>query len=456
MITRTIKEVQEMIPDSTLQGDTEVIIKGVSIDTRTIEEGNLFVPIKGEKFNGHEFVQKAIESGASATLWNRNEPNMPENIPVLLVEDTLTALQQLSKQYRDQLGVKVVGVTGSNGKTTTKDMIFSVLSTSYQVLKTEGNFNNHIGLPLTMLRLTEETEIAILEMGMSSRGEIELLSQLAAPHVAVITNIGESHLLDLGSRDGIAEAKLEIISGLQEEGLLIYNGDEPLLTSRVEKMAIKTVTFGKTSDVDLHPLTIEQQKQSTLFTISQAPDVTYEIPVLGVHNVHNALAAIAVGRFFNIPFSTIAEGLNTLRLTNMRMEMIPSHKGFDIINDAYNASPTSMKAAISLLEDLKGYGQKFIVLGDMLELGAQEKSFHYEVGQIINPQKIDYVFTCGKLGLEIAKGAETTFEKGRVQHFGDKKQLVQHLAPLIQKGDVVLVKASRGMRLEEVVEALKA
>jgi UDP-N-acetylmuramoyl-tripeptide--D-alanyl-D-alanine ligase len=456
MITRTIKEIQEMIPNSMLQGPAEATIKGVSIDTRTIQEGNLFIPIKGEKFNGHEFVQKAIENGASATLWNQNEPNVPENIPVLLVEDTLTALQQLSKRYREQLSVRVVGVTGSNGKTTTKDMIFSVLSTSYEVLKTEGNFNNHIGLPLTMLRLKEDTEIAILEMGMSSRGEIELLSQLAAPHVAVITNIGESHLLDLGSRDEIAEAKLEIVSGLQEEGLLIYNGDEPLLTSRVGKMSIKTETFGKTNNVDLYPLTIEQKKQSTLFTISQAPDVTYEIPVLGVHNVHNALAAIAVGRFFNIPFSTIAEGLKTLKLTNMRMEMIPSSKGFDIINDAYNASPTSMRAAISLLEDLKGYNRKFIVLGDMLELGAEEKSFHYEVGQMINPKNIDYVFTYGELGLEIAKGAATAFEKERVRHFDDKKQLVQHLASLIQKGDVVLVKASRGMKLEEVVEALKA
>ncbi len=456
MITRTMKEVQQMIPGSTLQGDSEVVVKGVSIDTRTIEQGNLFVPIKGEKFNGHEFVQQAIESGAAAVLWNQSEPNVPSGIPVVLVENTLKALQQLGKKYCEQVGVKVVGVTGSNGKTTTKDMIFSVLSTTYQVLKTEGNFNNHIGMPLTMLRLKEETEIAILEMGMSSRGEIELLSRLALPDVAVITNIGESHLMDLGSREEIAKAKMEIVSGLKKEGVLIYNGDEPLLTSQLAKSDIQGVTFGQNEQNDLYPISIEQQQQSTVFTISQAPDVTYEIPVLGVHNVQNTLAAIAVGCYFNIPFSTMAEGLKSLKLTNMRMELISSPKGFDIINDAYNASPTSMRAAISLLENLKGYNKKIIVLGDMLELGEQEKSFHYEVGRMIHPEKVDYVFAYGQLGAEIAKGAQETFEKERVYYFHDKNQLIECLASLVRSGDIVLVKASRGMKLEEVVEALKA
>ncbi|HWO96162.1 MAG TPA: UDP-N-acetylmuramoyl-tripeptide--D-alanyl-D-alanine ligase [Bacillus sp. (in: firmicutes)] len=455
MITRTIKEVQEMIPGSTLQGHSEVVVKGVSINTRTIERGNLFVPIKGEKFNGHDFVQQAIESGAAAVLWNQSEPNVPRDIPVVLVEDTLAALQQMAKKYCEQVGVKVVGVTGSNGKTTTKDMIFSVLSTTYQVLKTEGNFNNHIGMPLTMLRLKEDTEIAILEMGMSSRGEIELLSRLALPDVAVITNIGESHLMDLGSREEIANAKLEIVSGLKKEGVLIYNGDEPLLTSRLTQSDIQTVTFGQNAENDLYPISIEQEQQSTIFTISQAPDVTYEIPVLGVHNVQNALAAIAVGRYFNIPFSTIAEGLKSLKLTNMRMELISSLRGFDIINDAYNASPTSMKAAISLLENLKGYNRKFIVFGDMLELGEQEKQFHYEIGRIIDPEKINYVFTYGDLGMEIAKGAQEAFGKERIYQFQDKNQLIDCLGSLVQKGDVVLVKASRGMKLEEVVDALK-
>jgi UDP-N-acetylmuramoyl-tripeptide--D-alanyl-D-alanine ligase len=450
-----MKELQQMIPQSTLQGDADFIFKGVSIDTRTIEAGSLFVPIKGEKFNGHDFVQQAVKSGAAAVLWNRNEPNVPSGLPVVLVEDTLTALQQLAKEYCKQVGVKVVGVTGSNGKTTTKDMIYSILSTSYKVVKTEGNFNNHIGMPLTMLRLQEDTEIAILEMGMSSRGEIELLSQLAAPDVAVITNIGEAHLMDLGSREEIAKAKLEIISGLKREGVLIYNGDEPLLTSSPAHSGRKTVTFGQSMETDVYPLSVEQRQQSTVFTMSQAPDVTYEIPVLGVHNVHNALAAIAVGSHFDLSFSRIAEGLKALKLTTMRMEMIRSQKGFDIINDAYNASPTSMKAAISLLEDLKGYERKAVVLGDMLELGEQEKAFHYEVGHMIHHEKIDYVFTYGELGREIARGAQTVYADGRVQHFEEKGPLIAHLSSLLQKGDVVLIKASRGMRLEEVAESLK-
>ncbi|MBM7705015.1 UDP-N-acetylmuramoyl-tripeptide--D-alanyl-D-alanine ligase [Metabacillus iocasae] len=454
MIVKTVKEVSNMIPGSELINNGDIKIEGVSIDTRTIKKNNLFIPIKGEHFNGHQFIDKAIENGAVATLWNKDEPNPPQHLPVVLVEDTLKALQTLAETYRDQLNVKVVGITGSNGKTTTKDMVEAVLSTKYNVLKTEGNFNNHIGLPLTLLRMEKHTEIAILEMGMSSRGEIEFLSNLAKPDIAVITNIGESHLQDLGSREGIAEAKLEIICGLQENGELIYTGDEPLLVSRLKDTAIKTVTFGQSKALDLYPVLVEQQESGTRFTINQHENVSFFVPVLGQHNVHNALASIAVGRYFHLPLGEIAEGLKNLRLTSMRMEVQKAPSGLTIINDAYNASPTSMKAAIQLLKDMDGYEKRILVLGDMLELGNQEKQFHFEIGQFISPSYVDYVFAYGPLSAHIIQGAKSAFTADRIAHFTDKQELAKELETIASPQDIIIVKGSRGMKLEEVIHHL--
>lgn len=240
------------------------VIHGVATDTRKLESNQLFIPLKGEHFNGHTFVPQAFEAGVSAVLWNRSEPNPPENQAVILVEDTLSALQQLAKAYLQELGTRVIGVTGSNGKTTTKDMIHTVLQTRYRVHKTGGNFNNHIGLPLTVLAMPEDTEIAVLEMGMSAKGEIDLLSRLANPDAAVITNIGESHMQDLGSREGIAEAKLEIINGLKEDGVLIYIGDEPLLQ---KDYSCQTKTYGTGAENDYQLRDVSQSEAGTHFTI---------------------------------------------------------------------------------------------------------------------------------------------------------------------------------------------
>src|SRR5574342_95778 len=253
MIKRTLKQISEMVSainDSSAFSD--VVITGVTIDSRKIGAGNLFVPFKGERVDGHKYVVESIEKGAAAALWQKDVPNPPENLPILIVEDCLIALQELARNYRNQLPVKVVGITGSNGKTTTKDMTTSLLSTQYKVQKTEGNYNNHIGLPLTVLGLHEDTEVAVLEMGMSGRGEIEFLTKLARPDAVVITNIGESHLLDLGSREGIAEAKLEILKGLKDGGLAVLHGDEPLLMERIQehKGNVLVKTFGRNDTND--------------------------------------------------------------------------------------------------------------------------------------------------------------------------------------------------------------
>lgn len=455
MIKKTLAEIEKMSLGKRLDPQfKDIVIEGVSIDTRTISKGNLYIPIIGETFNGHQFVNKAIENGAVAILWGENEPNPPENIPVIYVEDTLISLQTLSKVYLDQLDIKVVGITGSNGKTTTKDMVTSVLSTTLRVQKTEGNFNNHIGLPLTILRLREDTEVAVLEMGMSSRGEIEFLSRLARPEVAVITNIGESHMLDLGSREGIAEAKLEIVDGLASGGVLIYHGDEPLLAERVKDMEISTVTFGESTENDLYPLKIKQENEGTYFTSNEKDSELY-IPVLGKHNVNNALAAIAVAKHFRLTWDNIEAGLRQIKITNMRLELSEGVNGIKLINDAYNASPLSMKAAISLIHDLQPTGKKIVVLGDMLELGEKEIEYHEEIGRFLQADKVDYVFTYGKLGEHIATGAKEHLSADKVLAFQDKDQLIKELRSILTEGDILLVKGSRGMKLEEVIFAFR-
>ena len=457
MFQKTIKEICAMLDvKNDLSTFDSVVVKGVSIDTRKIEEANLFVPFKGENVDGHQFVRHAIENGASAALWDMSVPNPPEDVPVIVVEDPLLALQSLANQYRHELDLKVVGITGSNGKTTTKDIVANLLSVKYRVHKTQGNYNNHIGLPLTILSLPFDSEVAVLEMGMSGFGEIELLSEISQPDAAIITNIGESHLQDLGSREGIAKAKLEIVKGLKSDGLFAYYGDEPLLQNGVKELNLKQVeTFGRSEANTIYPTKIDMDNQGSRFETSIADGETFFLPVLGQHNIHNALAGILIARKFGLSMEEMKEGLQSLKLTQMRMEMVEGKKGESIINDAYNASPTSMKAAIQLVSELDGFNTKVLVLGDMLELGEQEEEFHEEIGRLIDPEKIQHVFTFGPLGSFIGKGALKNFPEDRVHSFMDKEHLTSTLSSFITGDELVLFKASRGIKLEEVIEGLK-
>ncbi|UOY91553.1 UDP-N-acetylmuramoyl-tripeptide--D-alanyl-D-alanine ligase [Ectobacillus sp. JY-23] len=455
MIKRTLAQVQQMVGGDGLEARyNEVSIQGVSIDSRRIEQGNLYIPIQGERFDGHTFTAGAVDNGAAAVLWQKDVKSPPANVPVIYVDDTLAALQKLSQSYRNELDVKVIGITGSNGKTSAKDILTGLLATTFKVQKTEGNYNNHIGMPLTILRLEEDTEMAVLEMGMSGFGEISFLSNLARPDAAIITNIGESHLMELGSRDGIAQAKLEITEGLQG-GIFVYNGDEPLLTNRVSTMSIngKLVTFGESHTNDYYPLQIEMKADGTSFRMNRT-DETFFLKALGKHNVYNALACMAVAAFFGVPWDRMQQGLAKLQLTGMRMEVTKKEDGLTIINDAYNASPTSMRAALAFCKELSGYRNKVLVLGDMLELGDQEEQFHYEVGQEIDLQTADFVFTYGILGAQIARGAIENIGKERVKQYDDKRKLAESLKQVLTGDDVVLLKASRGMKLEEVLNYL--
>ncbi|OPG96676.1 UDP-N-acetylmuramoyl-tripeptide--D-alanyl-D-alanine ligase [Chryseobacterium mucoviscidosis] len=459
---RTLAQLAEMcggtLTDIAAYGN--VGVEGVFTDSRKPVPGSLFIPLVGERFDGHEFVQTCLEKGAAGTLWQKDHGTAPQGA-VIIVEDTLVALQELATSYLKENKASVVGITGSNGKTTTKDIVDAILSTTFKVHKTQGNFNNHIGLPLTVLSMEPDTEIVILEMGMSGRGEIEELSVIAQPDVAIITNIGESHLLQLGSRLEIARAKVEIAAGMKPGGLLIYNGDEPLIEQVLAEPATKLpeglqrYTFGLQADNDDYPTGIMNAQSGVAFTTKQSGEVALTMPLLGTHNVVNCLAALAVARHFGVAAEQIVAGLSRLKLTGMRIEIINGVSGLTMLNDAYNASPTSMKAAVDVLESLKGYRIKVAVLGDMLELGPQEHELHRGIGEYITPDKMNMVLAYGPLSASIAEGARQNMPAEAVHAFESKEELTHYLLENLHSRDVVLFKASRGMKLEDVVEALK-
>lgn len=431
-----------------------VIVKGASINSRNVKEGDLFIPFRGEHLNGHQFVRKAIEKGASASLWMKDEPNPPTDIPLIFVVDPAQALQKMAQVYREKLQCKVIGITGSNGKTSTKDLIYSVLKTRFNVKKTEGNFNNELGLPLTILSLDDDTEYAVLEMGMSNFGEISFLSKLAKPDYAVITNIGEAHMQDLGSRKGIAQAKFEIIDGLAKDGILFIDGDEVLLKELVEKNTeVETISFGYGADNQLALGEIVSTDKGSKFTVKGILDGEFTIPVYGAHQVKNALAAILLADEFAMSKEQIDLALQQAELTDMRMQPIIGKNNALYINDAYNAAPTSMRAALSFIKETKLREEKWVVLGDMLELGDDEKNYHELLaeqltemelkGIILYGQRMEWLYDKIKTKIKVPnlfwiKAGYQPIKKMLHQNTGEKS--------------VVLVKGSRGLALEHVIE----
>ncbi|MFD2444122.1 UDP-N-acetylmuramoyl-tripeptide--D-alanyl-D-alanine ligase [Bacillus sp. CGMCC 1.16607] len=422
------------------------------MDSRTVKNGNLYIPIVRIK-DGHDYVIEAIKKGATASLWEKDHPNPPEGISLIFVDNTLSALQTLASSYRNQLSIKVIGITGSYGKTTTKDMVNSILGTSFKVHKT----NSQIGLPLTLLEVSADDEMVVLEMGMSEKGQIKRLSKIAQPDIGIITMIGLSHIATLGSRGEIAKAKLEIVSGLKEVGLLIYNGDEPFLKgvkNTPKTRGIRFITFGETEHNDFYPSSIINESGEYKFLINKKNSPQYTVPILGKHNIQNALASIAVGKELGINEENIVSGLKNLTITEMRMQKLNSNKGFTIINDAWNASPNSVQAAIETFQELVGYDKKILVLGDMLELGEKEEEYHKEIGRFIDPSKIDFLVTHGPLSKFIANEAKINLGNSRVQHLIDKNEIVNFIESISKANEIILVKGSRGMTLEEIVNKL--
>lgn len=453
MIARRLSDIAAMLGASIDPKWAGVMIQGVSIDTRTLQPGNLYVPIRGERFDGHDFARQAIEGGASAMLWDRDAPGMPGSVPALVVDDTLAAVQRLAAAYRRQLGVRVVGITGSNGKTSTKDLLAAMLGVRYKTHKTPGNLNNHLGVPLTLLAMEEDTECAVVEMGMSDLGEIRLLSSIAAPDIAIITNVSEVHLGDLHTRERILQAKLEIAEGLSADGLLIVHGDNPQLAAAVAglKLPCPYVTFGEGTANRVAASHIQVTKRGVSFTVGGQD---FAVPVLGKHQAVNALAAIAAARHAGLSDDHIRQGLREVRLTGMRSEWIEAG-GVTIINDAYKSNPSSARAALELIYALQPFRQKIAVLGEMTELGEESPKLHREIGRALDPQQLDYVLVIGDMARHIAAAARERFDAGRVMECTEREELLIRLKEVLRDGSLVLVKGSRKLGLERIADALK-
>lgn len=447
---KSLHEIAEWIgADVGSFGDT--VVTGASINTRTLQPGDIFIPFRGEKVNGHQFVEQAFANGASATLWLEDEPNPPQNQPVLLVKDAAKALQQMAAGYREELDAVFIGITGSNGKTSTKDLVAGLLSPYFKTIKTQGNFNNELGLPLTILSIDPDTEVAVLEMGMSSFGEIEFLSRLAKPRYTVITNIGEAHMQDLGSRAGITKAKMEIIAGMPTEGTLFYDGDEPLLQEAVKSVPeVKVVPYGKGAKSVLQLVNTSFTAEGTSFATSGVVDALFTLRVLGEHQAKNALAAILIGKELGLSTEQIQSSLRGVELTDMRMQVIES-AGPTFINDAYNAAPTSMRAAIHFLRNADFGKSRWLVLGDMLELGDNELEYHRQLVEEITVDHFAGVALIGERMHELYKELKPNFG-GRVYWSTDMNDVQNYLKQNVTKKDMVLLKGSRGMKVERAME----
>ena len=426
-------------------------IEKVIIDSRQAAAGSLFFALQGSKTDGHHFVDAVLEAGGYAVVkrgWRQDRR-------IIAVDDPLAALQKLAQAHLAKIGIPVVAITGSNGKTTTKDFTAAVLGAKYKVSKTQGNYNNEIGLPLTIMSIEPWHEITVLEMGMRALGEIRHLTEIAPPQVAVITNVFPVHLELLGSVGNIAEAKAEILLGLAG-GSAVLNGDDSLVRRHACK-AKHVLFYGTDTGNQLRAENIAVDSQGTVSYDLRWNDQAYrvELPVPGVHNVYNSLAAIGVGIQFGIPISIAIEALPQAELSGMRLEIEHSADGVMIINDAYNASPASMQAALTTMEQISGSRRRVAVLGDMYELGPISDLAHEEVGAFAAEVCDELVFV-GKYAHLMYKGAcSAGFSPSRIRIYAAVEQLLPELSQLVEKQDLVLVKASRVVALEQVVAALK-
>ena len=438
--------------------DKERLVKDVVTDSRKVCDGSVFVALRGEKFDGHNFVAQVYEEGAICSIVNEDFQN-PGEAPVIVVKDTYSALRSIAAYYRSLFSAPSIAITGSVGKTSTKDMIASVLSEHYKILKTEGNFNNEIGLPLTAFRMEKDDELAVFEMGMSAFGEISRLSKIAAPETAVITNIGYSHIEHLGSRENILKAKLEVLDGMLPSGTVILNGDDDLLKDVLGNLPFETLSYGISNKAaDIVAYNIKKFSDGTEFEVKiNGDEHKFKINVPGEHHVYNALAAILLGIMYNIPTEEIEEGIKNFKPSGMRQD-ITRLKDIVIIKDCYNASPTSMKSGLEVLSvtepnDKETPHRLVAVLGDMLELGDYAHEAHKEVGGLCSGYDLGCLIAVGQNAKFVAEGAiEKGFNSSELYVFYDNTTAMEHILEILKPNDIVLFKGSRGMRLEEIAD----
>lgn len=451
----TIQELLIATKGKLILGNENDYVDDVVIDSRNATKNNAFVAIIGENLDGHNFIQSAYEKGCKTFIKNQSSGIKLDSSDINLIEvkDTEIALGQISKYYKEKFNIPYIGVTGSVGKTTTRDMVYGVVSAKYNTLKNQGNLNNQLGVPLTLFTLNKEHECAVIEMGMSGFNEIEYLADIVNPKIGVISNIGLSHIERLGSQEGILKAKMEITTNFDEDSTLIVNGDDKFLSTLKNKENVyKLKTFGFNKDNDVWCEDYNMEEDSITFTCYiDGKKEKFTIPTVGEHNIYNAMSAILVGITLGLSIDEIKSGLKNFKATKMRLDIVKNDK-ITIINDAYNASPDSMNAALKILGR---YNQRRVaILGDMFEMGEHAEYGHRLVGKsALN--NVDVLITIGKDSTFISKEAiEQGFNPNNIHHFETKEDAIDKLESLINIGDVILVKASRGMKLEKIVEYL--
>ena len=437
------------------QGRPAAEFRQIATDSRDLAPGSLFIALRGEKYDAHLFLEQAIAAGAAGLMVDR-EIRLPEkDTPVVEVADTLTGLQSLAAWNRNRCNIPMVGITGSTGKTTTKDILASVLNVRLRTEKTKDNYNNEIGLPLTVLQIDENCEAAVIEMGMRGPGQIDALCRIARPTIAVITNIGEAHMELLGTVDNIAAAKGEILDHIPEDGLAVLPANGAFIRREAGRCRGRVIYFGIEEDCEVSAKNIRSSRHGNYFTVeADGLNEEYFLPMPGRHNVLNALAAVAVSREIGLSADEIGRGLLQAVATQMRLEIINLGE-VTVINDTYNANPTSVKAALQVLQEISSRGKKVAVLGDMLELGDSGAARHREVGAEAAAVGVDRLVTVGVMAAKIAEGAKDSGVAGCVVYpCADRAAAIEVLHRVIQPGDTLLVKGSRSMGMERIVEWL--
>jgi UDP-N-acetylmuramoyl-tripeptide--D-alanyl-D-alanine ligase len=452
MNAMTLPEIAVLAGSKLKPENSNVRVERVSTDSRTLKQGELFVALRGENFDGHQFVEAAARAGAAGAIVEHDwDSRVPENFVLICVEDTLRAYQTLAANYRKSLALKVVAITGSNGKTSTKDFAAAVLGRRFRVTKTEGNFNNHVGLPRSMLEATSHDEVAVWEIGMNHPGEVAALAKLAVPDVAIITNIGIAHIEFMGSRDVIAKEKGALAEAVPAQGIVILNADDPFSESIAERTCAKVILAGTTAGT-IRASAIVQSAEGSDFTILEgAHRCRAQLPVPGLHMVQNAMLAVAVGRAFGLSLEESAAGLAAAQLAKARLQ-IKQVRGVQFIDDSYNANPDSMKAALRTLVELDADGKRIAVLGEMRELGDESARGHREVGETAAELGVDQLVAIGEMGAVLAEGARSAGLK-KTCAVASTSEAAQLLREIAAPGDLVLIKGSRAARIEEVIEA---
>jgi UDP-N-acetylmuramoyl-tripeptide--D-alanyl-D-alanine ligase len=458
----SIEEVLRATGGKLLQGNGNSSFQGISTDSRTVAEGELFIALKGPRFDGHHYALEALRKKAGGVLIEEGKIgdirwNGYRSRAVIAVEDTLSALGDIAQGWRHKYNTPIVALTGSNGKTTTKEMIAACLETTFPILKTKGNFNNLIGVPLTLLTLTEKERIVVLEMGMNVPGEIGRLAQIAEPDVGLITNIQTVHLEGMGSLERLKEEKGELFRRMRRDGTIFVNQDDPRVVDLASRYPGQKITFGIEHPADVMAKEIRLHGgEGTSFTlILEGEAMEIHLRLLGRHFIPNALSAMAVACLFGVEVDQAKEALENLQSFPMRMEVIPLKGGETLINDAYNANPSSMELALETLAEAKGKGRAIAVLGDMLELGYLTKEAHEQVGKKVSELSIDFLLALGEKAPTVVESAirhGLPMERARILE--SHSEAISLLRQMIQNGDWILVKGSRGMAMEKIVEGL--